>query len=393
MTLLLFFISLSVFSIYSYSLIDPNITFIQHPLWVWFREQIIQLGYYHRDISWVIYLLLVIVLFIFHKWFISHYKKVNIRFLLLGMSLLLLFAYPFLSHDFFNYMFDARILTHYGQNPYFFKALDFPADKWTRFMHWTHRTYPYGPTFLILSLIPSFFGFGKFTLTFILFKATFIGLYVISVLLLARLNKKWAVLFATHPLIIIEGLISSHNDMIALSFAVIGIYFLYKNKNKWGRVFFLFSFGIKYLSLPVFFLRAPAAKSVLFFLKQMKNKILNHSSKELVLQRLQKNQNIFLFVLQLIVILYVSFVGEIQPWYFLGLLAFIPFLDNFINKLWIFFFGLLVSYYPYIRLGGWDTVDKVNLKHIIIVIFIAINSLLFLIEYLNILKRRVFKKI
>jgi len=282
-------------------------------------------------------------------------------------------------------MFDARILTYYGKNPYLFKALDFPADKWTRFMHWTHRTYPYGPIFLILSLVPSFLGFGKFTLTFILSKATFIGLYIISVVLLSRLNKKWAVMFATHPLIIIEGLISSHNDMVALSFAIIGIYFLYKNKNKWGRILFLLSLGIKYLSFPVFFVRAPIPKGFLSFLKNIKNKILNHSSKTL-LDRLRNNQNVMLFALQIGIILYVSFVGEIQPWYFLGLLAFTPFLSEFINKLWIFFFGLLISYYPYIRFGGWDTVDKVNLKHLIIIIFFGINLLYFFLYYFRLKK-------
>jgi len=252
-------------------------------------------------------------------------------------------------------------------------------------MHWTHRTYPYGPIFLILSLVPSFLGFGKFTLTFILFKATFIGLYIISVVLLSRLNKKWAVMFATHPLIIIEGLVSSHNDMVALSFAIIGIYFLYKNKNKWGRILFLLSLGIKYLSFPVFFVRAPIQKGFLSFLKNIKNKILNHSSKTL-LDRLRNNQNVMLFALQIGIILYVSFVGEIQPWYFLGLLAFTPFLSEFINKLWIFFFGLLISYYPYIRFGGWDTVDKVNLKHLIIIIFFGINLLYFFLYYFRLKK-------
>jgi len=355
---------------------------------VWFREQIIQIGYFHRDISWAIYLIFIIILFIFHKWFIAHHKKVNIHYLLIGMSAILLFSFPFLSHDLFNYMFDARILTHYGKNPYFFKALDFPADKWTRFMHWTHRVYPYGPVFLLLSLIPSILGWGKFTLTLFLFKAIFIGLYVLSVILLAKLNKKWAITFATHPLILVEGLISSHNDLVALSFAVIGIYFLYKNKNKWGRVFFLLSFGIKYVSLPVFFLRAPMPKGIGAFFKKIKDYIFNHSSKKSILERLQQNQNVFLFIMQILVIYYVIYTGEIQPWYFLALLAFIPFLNDFINKLWIFFFGLLLSYYPYIRLGVWDMVKGVNVKHAIIYVFLVINIIYLFIIYMKVIQKK-----
>ncbi|PIY72387.1 hypothetical protein COY87_01240 [Candidatus Roizmanbacteria bacterium CG_4_10_14_0_8_um_filter_33_9] len=384
-TLIFYILLIFILAFYSYALIDPNITFFQHPLWVMFRDPLVQFGYYNREGSWWTYFILVILLFLFSFFAVRFYKKINIVKLSCVIGGILLFSYPFLSHDFFNYMFDARILTYYGKNPYLFKALDFPADKWTRFMHWTHRTYPYGPIFLILSLVPSFLGFGKFTLTFILFKATFIGLYIISVVLLSRLNKKWAVMFATHPLIIIEGLVSSHNDMVALSFAIIGIYFLYKNKNKWGRILFLLSLGIKYLSFPVFFVRAPIPKGFLSFLKNIKNKILNHSSKTL-LDRLRNNQNVMLFALQIGIILYVSFVGEIQPWYFLGLLAFTPFLSEFINKLWIFFFGLLISYYPYIRFGGWDTVDKVNLKHLIIIIFFGINLLYFFLYYFRLKK-------
>lgn len=381
--------SIILFAVYSYALVDPNITFFRDPLWVVFRDPMVQFGYYNREGSWWVYFILITVLFILSFFAVQNYKKIKVVKLAWIIGGILLFSYPFLTHDFFNYMFDARILTYYGKNPYLFKALDFSADAWTRFMHWTHRTYPYGPIFLLVTLIPSFLGFGKFALTFLLFKGLFIGLYILSVLLLEKLNKKWAVIFATHPLIIVEGLISSHNDFIALSFAIIGIYFLFKFKNKWGRVFFLLSFGIKYLSLPVFFLRAPVPKGILAFFKEIKDRIFKQSSKKILLEKFQKNQNKLLFILQIGLILYVSFVGEIQPWYFLGLLAFIPFVNDFINKLWIFFFGLLISYYPYIRFGGWDTIEKVNLKHSLIAIFFGINILYLIFDYFKLNKSKI----
>lgn len=330
--------------IYSFALVDPNITFFSHPLWTWFRNNMVQLGYYHRDTSWNIYFLIVLLLFIFHFYFIKNEKKFDPVKIALCIGLLLLFSYPFLSHDFFNYMFDAKIFTFYHQNPYLKSALDFPKDHWVRFMHWTHRAYPYGPTFILLSFIPSFLGFGKFAATFLLFKGMFIGLYIYSIYLLSKINKRHALIIATHPLIIVEGIISGHNDFIGLTLALIGIYFIFIEKNIVGRLFLLISVGIKYITLPLLFI-------------SKKNKLFKYVS-----------------LIGLIGILYyLTFYQVIQPWYFISLFALVPLFEKELFALNIFFIGLLVSYYPYIRLGGWDTAEKVSLKSSIILVFFLGN--------------------
>ena len=314
----------------------------------------------------MIYLILVVLLFVFNYLFIKKYKRFDPIKLAILIGAILLFSYPLLSHDFFNYMFDARIATYYHQNPYLFKALDFPSDPWLRFLQWTHRTYPYGPVFLLVTLIPSFFSLGKFILAFLFFKATFIIFYILAVFYLNKLKRKYAIIFATNPLIIIEGLVNSHNDLIAVSLGVIGIYYLLASKGLKSKIFFLLSAGVKYITFPLIFLT-----------------------------RLRPGWNKFIFYLTIGVILYLSFKSEIQPWYFLNLFIFLPLLNESINpstefmlsgvevlrinRLNIFFFGLLVSYYPYIRLGGWDSLDKINLKHIIIGIFFVINITYFLL--------------
>ena len=56
-------------------------------------------------------------------------------------ALLLVFSYNAFSYDIFNYIFDAKIFTHYHQNPYLQKALDYPGDPMLSFMRWTHRVY------------------------------------------------------------------------------------------------------------------------------------------------------------------------------------------------------------------------------------------------------------
>lgn len=345
MVIWLYALVLLATGIYSYFLIDPNITFFQSPIWVQFRDWAVYLGYYRRDISWITYLILLILLFIFHFIFVKKHKHSS-AILIAGMIAIIgCISYPFFSHDLFNYLFDARILTHYGKNPYMYMALDFQGDLWTRFMHWTHRTYPYGPTFLPLTLIPSFLGWGKFSITFLLYKLMNGSLYFLAVYLLNKKNKKEAIFFATHPLIIIEGIINAHNDMIAVSLGLIGIYLLEKKYHIWSRVLFLLSVGIKYITAPALGFG---------FMKQNK----------LYLK--------FLLIAQIILIFYLCYKMEIQPWYFLSLFIFLPYFGGFIEKLSILFVGLLLSYYPFIRFGDW-TAKTVYMKREIAYIFFILN--------------------
>lgn len=365
--LILYGLYLFVFSVYSYCLIDLNLTLINSPLWDKFRDWIIQLGYFHRDISWELYLLLIIVGFIFNILFIKKYKKYNPIIIAILSGVILLFSYPFLSHDLFNYLFDAKIFTYYHQNPYLKMALNFPNDSWTRFMHWTDRTYPYGPTFIVLTVIPSFFSFGKFILSFLFYKTFVSVLFIASVFYLNKLNKRWAMIFATSPLIIVEGLINGHNDLIALSLAFVGIYFFSKNKKIISLILLLVSGGIKYVTLPLIGL-----------------------SKKLWLNKV-------IFIVEIILLIYMGTRMEIQPWYYMTLFIFVPFYEDWLLKSNVFIAGLLLSYYPYIRLGGWDTTSKVYLKHQIILLFFVLNVVYLFIDKIVLKKmkfgspRRVFK--
>ena len=337
----LYFLIIFLFSIYSYALVDLNLTLFDHKLWDNFRSFIIQIGYFNRGLSTMIFFSGIVIFYLLY--FLSKKLKPNPIKLAIVIGLVSLIAYPFLSHDFFNYMFDAKILTFYGKNPYLFRALDFPADHWTRFMHWTHRVYPYGPTFLPITLIPSFLSGGKFILSLFFFKLTFTGFYLAAVWVVNKIDKNKALIIATHPLIIIEGLITPHNDLIAMSLGLIGIYLLF-NKKLWSRVFFIVSGLIKYSTLPI----------LLIF---KKNKWLN----------------ILAFIGILVPLFYLSFYSEIQPWYFLILFIFLPVFPNLIKKIDIFLMGLIFSYYPYIMFGGWDTKYKVDLKHQIIIYFLIAN--------------------
>lgn len=377
MVAFLYGIVLFALGVYSYFLIDPNITFFQSKYWVTFRDWAVYLGYYRRDISWIVYLVLLVLLFIFQLILLKKIKQYSVVRIAGFIALLGCVSYPFLSHDLFNYLFDARILTHYGLNPYTHTALDFQKDLWTRFMHWTHRTYPYGPTFLPLTLIPSFLGLGKFSITFFLYKAMNGVLFFLSVYLLNKINKKAAMLFATSPLIIIEGIVNTHNDLIAVSLGLIGVYYLGKKHNVWARIFFLLSAGIKYVTTPILFLGV--ARVIPSEVEGSHRIRFLHFSRNDI-------EKIILFTIQSVLILYLCYKMEIQPWYFLSLFVFVPYFPDFIEKLNILFFGLLISYYPFIRFGDW-TAKTVALKREIVFIT-AFIQIVYLVAYYLLRKRK-----
>ncbi len=352
--LVVYFTIILLFSIYTYALVDPNLTLIAHPLWEIFRNNMVVLGYYNRPMSALIYIVCILLLFALHIYFIRSKKKLDVMRIGLIIALITIFAYPLLSHDLFNYMFTGKIVTHYHANPYLMRALDYPHDEWTRFMHWTHVTYPYGPTFLPLLLIPSLIGFSKFSLTFILFKVFFATFYLIALYYLNKINKWSALFFATNPLIIIEALVNNHNDIVAIGISIAGIYMMYKNKNKLGKFLMLVSGGIKYITLPLLIAGKPHEK-------------------------LTRN-NLLAIAGLIIVLILVSFKNGPYPWYFLNLFILLPYLGKRMKDFSLLFLGLLLSYYPFVALGEWDTF-KLTMSHNIIGAFIIINGIFLL--YLN----------
>lgn len=235
---ILYLILLLVLGLYSYSQIDLNLTLLQTPWFLGFQNTMIQLGYYQRPLSAAIFIILTILLFLV--------KPKNIFWAIGGVVVLGLFSYPAFSHDIFNYIFDARIAIWHHANPYTSTALMFPDDTWTRFMHWTHRTYPYGPLFLIISFVPYILGLSKFILTLFWFKVLMIGAYLGSCYVILKLtDKKGLAYFALNPLIIYEVIIAGHLDVIMLFFALGAIY-------KKSNILWLLSAGIKYVTILLF---------------------------------------------------------------------------------------------------------------------------------------------
>ena len=334
---------------YSFTQVDLNLTLSQASVFQNFQRFFIHIGYFNRPLSTTIFIFLIFLLtacYLLLLWLITHKKitEKQVWLLIILISGILLFSYPAFSYDIFNYMFDARIFTHYGLNPYQYKALDFSTDPWIRFMHWTHRTYPYGPLFLPLSLIPSFLGLGTFILTLFNFKLLAVISFLGSTFLIGKIMEKIeparkllaVAFFALNPLIIIETLVSGHNDLFMLTFALISIYFLIFGKKVWSLIFLFASAGIKFVTIVLFPLYL-----ILFMIKQLRWHLFFRA--------------IILFLLLSLIPVIIQ--REPYPWYFIPVFGIASFLVEDFSVICLtsgLSVGLLLRYAPFLYFGDYE---------------------------------------
>lgn len=347
--LVIFLSSLFILVVYSYSQIDLNLTLSSNAFYQKIQQQLITLGYFQRPFSTAIYLTLLLVLFSLQMFFIRQARLGKLKALTVGKlavasAAILIFAYPAFSHDIFNYMFDARLLVTHRVNPWEFTALDFPQDLWTRFMRWTHRTYPYGPLWLFVTTPFYILGAGKFTLTLFWFKFLGAASYLASVWFIKKILKRTSpknvaagmVLFALNPLILIESLVSAHIDIVMAALFLFAMYLVVvKKKRLAGWIALLVSAAMKFVTI--------AAIPVWVWWRGER-------------QRFEKATIGMLLLLLLATGIAIVF-REPLPWYFITPLAVGALLPQ--RKVFVVFgvalsMGMLLRYAPYLLRGDYS---------------------------------------
>jgi len=365
--------------LYSFTQVDLGLTLTELSIWQVAQRFFQSIGYFDRPLSTNLYILIIVLLFSFYFLFLhfannNKISKKQVWILIIGITLILFSSYNAFSYDLFNYIFDAKIVTAYHLNPYEHKALDFPNDPMLSFMHWTHRTYPYGPVWLALTVPLSFLGLQFFLVTFFLFKAFIALSFLGTVFYIGKIIKKifpekevfGLVFFGLNPLIIIEGLVSAHNDVVMLFLAISSIYLFLEKKYLRAIILFFLSIGVKFASvflLPVFL--------VAYFFRNNK--------------KFTPNNFFVLTLLAMIIPVFLaSFRTTFQPWYILYFLTFAAFVSYkyyiLIPSVILSFFGLL-QYIPFLYLGNWDppvptilfwlTLAPIALSAIFVVIWIS----------------------
>ena len=378
----IFYLLLSfAFFLYSYTQVDLSLTLSKASIFQTVEKAFQNIGWYQRPLSTVLFLAIVICLFLsyFYLLYLSYKNKISRKFfwgLIIATSGILVLSYNAFSYDLFNYIFDAKIFTHYHQNPYLHKALDFPGDPMLSFMRWTHRTYPYGPIWLAVTIPLSFIGANIFLPTFFIFKIA-IGLFFLgSIYFLEKIvtelnikNKFFPlVFFAFNPLTLIECLVSSHNDIVMMFFALLGFYLFLKRKIVLSIVLIVISYLVKsvtiFLLIPVF----TSIGSGFIKFKISSENILRIAVFSLILG--------FAYVITQI---------EIQPWYFIWVLPFIGLLkpNRFVISLAICFtIGMILTYFPYIFINNFanGVIYKIYLLPLSLAVGLAIPLILTVIK-------------
>ncbi len=332
---------------YSYTQVDLSLTFSKASLFQTIEKGFQYVGWFDRPLSTYLYIGIFIYLFILYFWSIKlvSKKELSQKTVWLGIfevSLLLVFSYNAFSYDLFNYIFDAKIVTFYHQNPYIHSALDFPKDPMLSFMHWTQRTYPYGPLWLVLTVPLSFVGNHIFIVTFYLFKLLIAFFFLLTVWSIGKIGKvmKFSNIllpiaaFAFNPFVLSESLVSSHNDIVMMGIAMYATYFLFKKENFKGSLLYVISMGVKF---------ATAVTLIAFF----------------ILLGFKKTKYFIgiSIVLMIGAVLAATFRTNFQPWY---LLYVFPFAVLMIEKrfvrfpFYVFSIAAVVYYIPFLYGGNWD---------------------------------------
>lgn len=343
------FVIISLF-FYSFTQVDLSLTLSEASWWQVVQKFFQQIGYFNRPLSAVLYSVIVISMFVFYILFlrlarVNLIDKKQLWILILITTAILTFSYNAFSYDLFNYIFDAKIVTFYQQNPYVHKALDYLGDPMLSFMHWTHRYYPYGPIWLALTVPLSYIGFNVFLPTFFMFKiltsVCFLGTAYFIGKILKNVSPKKEVFgiafFALNPLVLIESLVSSHNDAVMMFLAIFAVYLLFINKYIFSFVFLMLSIGVKFATgilIPVF---------LLFFIQK----------KNFTKERFLNMLFFAMFIPLILVVIRTNF----QPWYLLFILplaSLIPSKSYAAGVALILSFFALAQYLPYIYIGDWN---------------------------------------
>ena len=285
-----------------------------------------------------VFLIFIFLLTLLQIFLLLSKSKLRRKHLVITLILLLIpaLSYPFLSSDIFSYLFAGKIAYFYHLNPYAVIPETFRnTDLWVGFTYWTHRSYVYGPVYLLYSIIPLIISSGKqFVIAFYGMKLMNFVLFSLAGYQLFRWEKqKFKVLayWFFNPLLIIELLINSHNEVVMISLFIIAYLLIRGRHEVWGWVIFLLSILTKYISAPLF----PA-----FII-----------SKRYI--------SLFYITASLVVLFYLGITfPTVQAWYYTWIYMMLPFASLEIPTLlsiFIFqFFLIWVKYYPFIATGAWN---------------------------------------
>lgn len=210
--------------------------------------------------------LFIAIVYVYFKILKNHDKifknnKEMIRFIII-VACIFFMMLPLTSTDVFYYIGTGWSEAHYDINPYYTSVDELMAsneeaanDDMLLKMKggWSHQTIVYGPIWPLICKILSGLSMGNLSVALYIYKLFNVILHVVNTYLVYKITKnkkKFALIYGLNPLVLFEGIVNVHNEILVIFFILLGLYFFVRKKNiALTMVFFTFATAIKYFAM------------------------------------------------------------------------------------------------------------------------------------------------
>ncbi|HTK10583.1 MAG TPA: hypothetical protein VL485_25650 [Ktedonobacteraceae bacterium] len=152
----------------------------------------------------------------------------------IACSVILILTPAMLSHDIFAYSSYGRILAIYHANPYFTPFADFPHDPFYPLDDWKYTPSAYGPIWQALSTLIALLCGNQPATSLVTYQVLGVVLHLCNMFLIIgtlralnyseRTTVLGALLYAWNPLALLESCFSGHNDVLLITFLLLGLW-------------------------------------------------------------------------------------------------------------------------------------------------------------------------
>lgn len=337
MTNIFYYVTLALLTILSWGFVDskaplPKIAAL-HPI-IYFKP-IYPTAWYTGT---------VVLLFGWYFWTLRKVKSgqfsaKNVWSLIFLTSVILIFAYPALSNDIFNYIATAKVTFFYRENPYLVMPVDIPNEPMLSFLHAANKVALYGPVWILLTAIPYFLGVGNLLATVLTFKVFVVVwyLFLCHLIWIESDKKSWSLaFFGLNPLVTLSTLVDGHNDVVMMALALASLMAIKRHYMAISVLLMIASIFIKGATvflLPILFIKkrtwywASVVMYAMFLLSPIRE--------------------------------------EIYAWYFIWPLTFLALIDKptmLVEASYGFSFGLMLRVLPFLYTRSWSGVTPLVKK-------------------------------
>jgi hypothetical protein len=151
----------------------------------------------------------------------------------IAAGILFVFTPAMPSHDILVYASYSRLIATYHANPYFVPLTAYPHDPFNTFNYWADATAAYGPVWLFVCSIWGFILGPQLPGYVLAFRLFALAVHLVNTWLVAtilrtsgqpsRVVTLGTLLYAWNPLVLLESSLGGHNDVLMVTFLLMGI--------------------------------------------------------------------------------------------------------------------------------------------------------------------------